>query len=382
MGDIEVPADALWRAQTQRAVENFPISGATLEPAHVVAIARVKKAAARINAELGIISEDQAKAIAAGADEIIGGDHHDAFPIDVFQTGSGTSSNMNMNEVLASLASRHGTDCHPNDHVNASQSSNDTFPTSIHVAAVEATTNDLVPALEELATSLEGKAEEFKERGEVRSDAPDGRDSGDARPGVRRLRRDHPDGHRAAGVDAPPGGRAPAGRHRGRHRHQHPRRLRRAGHRRPRGGDRAAVHRGTQPLRGPGRSGRARRALRPAAHHRRRPHQDLQRPALDVERADDRARGDPPARPPAGVEHHARQGEPGAAGGDADGVRPGDRQRRHRRGRGRERQLRAQRDDAGDGPQPARVDPAARQRVARCSRTAASTASRPTRSGC
>ena len=163
MGDIEVPKDALWRAQTQRAVENFPISGTTLEPAHIVAIARVKKAAARINAELGIITEEQAKAIAAGADEIIGGAHHEDFPIDVFQTGSGTSSNMNMNEVLASLAGRAGTDAHPNDHVNASQSSNDTFPTSIHVAAVEATQAELIPALEVLATSLEAKAEEFKD---------------------------------------------------------------------------------------------------------------------------------------------------------------------------------------------------------------------------
>ena len=163
MGDIEVPKNALWRAQTQRAVENFPISGTTLEPAHIVAIARVKKAAARINAELGIIKQEQADAISAAADEIIDGQHHDAFPIDVFQTGSGTSSNMNMNEVLASIASRAGVDCHPNDHVNASQSSNDTFPTSIHVAATEATTRDLVPSLDHLASALEAKAEEFKD---------------------------------------------------------------------------------------------------------------------------------------------------------------------------------------------------------------------------
>ena len=163
MGEIEVPRDALWRAQTQRAVQNFPISGTTLEPSHVVAIARVKKSAARVNAALGIIAQEQADAIAAGADEIIGGDHHDAFPIDVFQTGSGTSSNMNMNEVLASLAAKAGVDVHPNDHVNASQSSNDTFPTSIHVAATEATTRDLVPALDHLAKALEAKAEEFKD---------------------------------------------------------------------------------------------------------------------------------------------------------------------------------------------------------------------------
>src|SRR6478609_812452 len=116
MGEIAVPKDALWRAQTQRAVENFPISGTTLEPAHIVAMARVKKSAARINAELGILSQEQADAIGAAADEIIAGQHHDAFPIDVFQTGSGTSSNMNMNEVLASLAGRAGTEAHPNDH--------------------------------------------------------------------------------------------------------------------------------------------------------------------------------------------------------------------------------------------------------------------------
>ncbi|HET8602585.1 MAG TPA: class II fumarate hydratase [Marmoricola sp.] len=161
MGEVKVPRDALWRAQTQRAVENFPISGATLEPAHIVALARIKRAAAQTNAELGVITQEEAGAIVAAADEIIAGDHPDAFPIDVFQTGSGTSSNMNMNEVLSSLAGRRGVDVHPNDKVNASQSSNDTFPTSIHVAAVESTRNHLVPALEHLAASLERKATEF-----------------------------------------------------------------------------------------------------------------------------------------------------------------------------------------------------------------------------
>jgi fumarate hydratase class II len=161
MGEVEVPVDALWRAQTQRAVENFPISGTTLEPAHLVAMARVKRAAAQTNAELGVIDQAQADAIVAAADEIIAGQHHDAFPIDVFQTGSGTSSNMNMNEVLASLAAEAGVEVHPNDHVNASQSSNDTFPTSIHVAAVESATTLLEPALDHLAESLERKATEF-----------------------------------------------------------------------------------------------------------------------------------------------------------------------------------------------------------------------------
>jgi fumarate hydratase class II len=161
MGDIEVPVDALWRAQTQRAVENFPISGSPLEAEHVKAIARVKAAAAEVNAELGVVTREQADAIRAGAAEIVGGQHLDAFPIDVFQTGSGTSSNMNMNEVLASLAHRAGVEVHPNDHVNASQSSNDTFPTSIHVAATTATVQQLVPALDHLASALEAKATEF-----------------------------------------------------------------------------------------------------------------------------------------------------------------------------------------------------------------------------
>ncbi|MBY9075292.1 class II fumarate hydratase [Nocardioides sp. WL0053] len=163
MGEVQVPADALWRAQTQRAVENFPISGSTLEPAHVRALAQVKAAAAKVNAELGVVDETMAAAIRDAAAEVADGRHDDHFPVDVFQTGSGTSSNMNMNEVLASLAQRAGVDVHPNDHVNASQSSNDTFPTSIHVAATAATTHDLVPALDHLASVLEGKAEEFKD---------------------------------------------------------------------------------------------------------------------------------------------------------------------------------------------------------------------------
>ena len=163
MGEIEVPKDALYRAQTQRAVDNFPISGTPLEPDHVHALALVKAAAAKVNARLGVLDQEVADAIAAAADEVVSGEHDDAFPVDVFQTGSGTSSNMNMNEVLSSLAARHGVEAHPNDHVNASQSSNDTFPTSIHVAAVRAVRDRLLPALDTLAGSLEAKAEEFKD---------------------------------------------------------------------------------------------------------------------------------------------------------------------------------------------------------------------------
>ena len=165
MGEVEVPVDALWRAQTQRAVENFPISGSTLEREHIKALAQVKAAAAKVNARLGIIDEEKADAIRDAASGVIDGTYDDHFPIDVFQTGSGTSSNMNMNEVLASLVARDATasspQVHPNDHVNASQSSNDTFPTSIHVAAVASTTHQLIPALTHLATALEVKAEEF-----------------------------------------------------------------------------------------------------------------------------------------------------------------------------------------------------------------------------
>ena len=159
MGEVRVPASALYRAQTQRAVENFPISGAGLEPAQIVALARIKRAAALVNGEMGIIDRPVADAIVSAADQIIGGSHHDQFPVDVYQTGSGTSSNMNMNEVLATLAGTvDGVAVHPNDHVNASQSSNDVFPTSVHVAVTGALLHDLVPALDHLAVALEKKA--------------------------------------------------------------------------------------------------------------------------------------------------------------------------------------------------------------------------------
>ncbi len=162
MGEVQVPRLALWRAQTQRAVENFPISGTPLESQHIRALALIKAAAARANGELGVLEPGKAKAIEDAALEVAGGDFDDQFPIDVFQTGSGTSSNMNANEVIASLASTgFGEVVHPNDHVNASQSSNDTFPTSIHVAAAAAITRDLIPALDHLASAFEAKSVEF-----------------------------------------------------------------------------------------------------------------------------------------------------------------------------------------------------------------------------
>ncbi|WP_106349752.1 class II fumarate hydratase [Antricoccus suffuscus] len=162
MGEVKVPIDAKWRAQTQRAVENFPISGQRIEHAHIAALARIKSAAAKVNADLGVIDKDIAQAIQDAAAKVIAGEYDEHFPIDVFQTGSGTSSNMNTNEVIASLAKEAtGLDVHPNDHVNASQSSNDVFPSSIHVAATAAVTGSLLPALDTLAKSLERKAEEY-----------------------------------------------------------------------------------------------------------------------------------------------------------------------------------------------------------------------------
>ena len=164
MGEVKVPKDALYAAQTQRAVENFPISGTTLERAHIAALAEIKKAAALANAQLGVLDKEVANAIAKSADQVIGGSLDEHFPVDVYQTGSGTSSNMNMNEVLATLATGHlGKPVHPNDHVNASQSSNDVFPTSVHLAVTSALINDLIPALDYLAKKLEVKAKAWAE---------------------------------------------------------------------------------------------------------------------------------------------------------------------------------------------------------------------------
>ncbi|MFD0025845.1 class II fumarate hydratase [Streptomyces sp. NPDC058382] len=162
MGEVKVPAEAKWRAQTQRAVENFPISGQRLERAHIEALARIKAAAAKVNAELEVLDPDIARAVQDAAAEVADGRWDAHFPIDVFQTGSGTSSNMNTNEVVATLATeRLGREVHPNDHVNASQSSNDVFPSSIHIAATGAVTGDLIPALDHLAAALERKSVEF-----------------------------------------------------------------------------------------------------------------------------------------------------------------------------------------------------------------------------
>jgi len=164
MGEVHVPASAKWRAQTQRAVENFPVSGRPLEPSHIAALGLVKAVAAEVNGELGVIDKDLAEAIAQAAADVAENEHDAHFPVDVFQTGSGTSSNMNANEVIATLAEeRLGRAVHPNDHVNASQSSNDVFPTSIRVATATEVSFHLLPSLEHLAAALRAKALQFED---------------------------------------------------------------------------------------------------------------------------------------------------------------------------------------------------------------------------
>jgi len=162
MGEVAVPADALWAAQTQRAVQNFPVSGERLPGELIRALVSIKGAAATVNGELGVLEPDMARAIHDSAAEIEHGAHLDQFPVDVFQTGSGTSSNMNANEVIATLAARRlGRPVHPNDHVNASQSSNDVFPSAIHLATCYQLSRTLGPALAGLAAELAAKAAEF-----------------------------------------------------------------------------------------------------------------------------------------------------------------------------------------------------------------------------
>ena len=164
MGELEVPADALWGAQTQRAVNNFPISGLTMPRQFIAALGLVKWAAAGANSELGLLQSSIAAAIQKAADAVSKGDYDEHFPIDIFQTGSGTSSNMNANEVISHVASESlGKEVHPNDHVNMSQSSNDVIPTCVHVSAALAIQNQLLPALQHLSKTLQNKADETRD---------------------------------------------------------------------------------------------------------------------------------------------------------------------------------------------------------------------------
>src|SRR6186713_2425408 len=162
MGELQVPTDALWGAQTQRAVQNFPISGLTLPRAFIGALGLIKQAAANANSKLGLLDADVSRAIGQAATDVSAGKYDTQFPIDVFQTGSGTSTNMNANEVIARLASqRLGKPVHPNDHVNMGQSSNDVIPTAIHVSAALSVRRDLIPALDHLRDTLIEKEREI-----------------------------------------------------------------------------------------------------------------------------------------------------------------------------------------------------------------------------
>src|SRR5436309_2231143 len=162
LGEMKVPASALYGPQTQRAVDNFPISGEPMPAPLIHALGLIKAAAARVNAELGLLDPPMATAIEQSATEVAAGKWDPEFPIDVFQTGSGTSTNMNANEVIARLASRQsGLGVHPNDHVNLGQSSNDVIPSALHIAAVLEIERKLLPSLAHLWTALDGKAREF-----------------------------------------------------------------------------------------------------------------------------------------------------------------------------------------------------------------------------
>src|SRR5262252_2062837 len=162
MGELRVPADALYGAQTQRAVDNFPISGLTMPRQFIRALGLIKAAAAQANSDLGHLSQAKARVIRRAAERVAAGEFDRHFPIDVFQTGSGTSSNMNANEVIAHVASDGGSKVHPNDHVNMGQSSNDVIPTAIQVSAALTVSEQLLPALAHLKTTLDRRARELK----------------------------------------------------------------------------------------------------------------------------------------------------------------------------------------------------------------------------
>ena len=365
MGEVRVPADALYRAQTQRAVDNFPISGSGLESRHIAALARIKKAAALANKDLGTLDAGIADAIAWAADQIVTGEYDAQFPVDTYQTGSGTSSNMNMNEVLSTLATEKlGSEVHPNDHVNASQSSNDVFPTSVHVAVTEALLQDLIPAIDHLAQAFERKADEWKSvvksgRTHLMDATPVtlGQEFGgyarQMRLGIERIQAAIP---RVAEV--PQGGTAVG-----------------TGINTPKGFPQKVIANLVAETGLPlteaidhfeaqaNRDG-SRRGVRSAAHHRRVAHEDQQRPALDGLGPEHRPRRDPHPGSAARVVDHARQGQPGSAGGRAHGVRSCHRKRRDGRMGRRVGRLRAQRGDSRHGHRTARVDPPARERLA------------------
>ena len=360
MGEVRVPAGALWGAQTQRAVENFPISGERIGRDLIAALGSDQGRGARSTPSWACSTRTWPPRSTTRPPRWPGASTTTQFPVDVFQTGSGTSSNMNANEVIATLAARAlGRAVHPNDHVNASQSSNDVFPSAIHLAAVRLFGRELIPALTHLAAVLTVKAAEFADVVKVgRTHLMDavpvtlGQEFGGYAAAVRH-------GAERVGAIAAPARRAAARRHRGGHRAE------RAARVRLRVIDRLAVSmklpltEARNHFEAAGSPGRAGRGQRGAAGGRGQPVQDLQRPALDGLRAAGRAGRDRDARPAAGILDHAGQGQPGDLRGGLPGLRAGDRERRGGRVRRGGGQLRAERDDAGDRAQPAGLGPPA-----------------------
>ena len=289
MGEVRVPADALYGAQTQRAAQNFPISGRRFTRRFIEALGRLKGAAAETNAELGLVTPELTGPIAAASNAVAEGQWDDHFPLDIYQTGSGTSTNMNANEVIAALANRAlagAAHVHPNDHVNYGQSSNDIIPTAIHISCRAAIRDELVPALALLQNALGDKARDFD--GIVKSGRTHLMDAtpvrlgqefgGYARQVAKGIERVERAGEEMAEVAL--------GGDRDGVRDQHPPRVRRADDRSGRGPLRDRLPRGGGPLRGPGRQGRLRVAGRRAQHRRREPDEDRRRHPLAGERSD------------------------------------------------------------------------------------------------
>ena len=317
----------LWGGETAKAVENFPVSGEPIPVPVARWLGRIKAAAARANAELDLLDADKAERIAAAGDRIAAGELDDQFPIDVFQTGSGTSSNMNANEVMASLA---GDDVHVERRRQHGPVLERRLPVRRPPRRARRA-DERPPAGAAAARRLaRGEGGGVRRRRQVGPHPLDGRCPGHARPGVRRLRGAGAPGDRARRVDARAGRPDPARRHRCRHRAEHAPGVRgaRAGQalRRDRPHDPAA----RRPLRGPGGAGRARRGVRGAEDRRRLADEDRQRPPLHGLRPARRARGDLPPGAPEGQLDHARQGQPGDPRGRHPGRGAGDRERRRR----------------------------------------------------
>ncbi len=343
----------LWGGETRKAVENFPVSGEPIPVAVVHWLGRIKAASARVNAELGLLDAAKAERIAAAADQIAAGEHDDQFPIDVFQTGSGTSSNMNANEVIATIA---GEGIHANDDVNMGQSSNDVFPSAVHLAALDRTVNELLPALDALASSLEAKAAEFGDvvksgRTHLMDAVPItlGQEFGgyaaQVREGTRRV------GNSLTGVgQIPLGGTAV-----GNGLNTHPEFAARVRARLVADSGLEIMAAGRS-VRGPGQPRRPGGGLRRTQVGGGVADQDRQRPALDGLRATGRDLRDHHPRAAEGLVDHAGQGQPGDPRGGVPGIGAGDRKRRGDHRRRAPGQLRAERADPADRTQSAAVD--------------------------